>query len=132
MKRLIPLLAVLLLLGGCTGSCQDTRAVSTALPSAASTPEVEQSAEPTPSAEPSPIPTAQPTVMPEPTASVEPEPSAEPSPTPTAYDGPNDEEVLSAYRAAVQAFWWFQVALGPRAGRKRVMFGPMWTAGATG
>lgn len=109
MKRLIPLLAVLLLLGGCTGSCQDTGAVSTALPSAASTPEVEQSAEPTPSAEPSPIPTAQPTVMPKPTASVEPEPSAEPSPTPTAYDGPNDEEVLSAYRAAVQAFWWFQV-----------------------
>ena len=107
LKRLIPLLAVLLLLGGCTSSCQDTEAVSTAQPSISSTPEVEQSAEPTPSAKPLPTPTARPTATPEPTAA--PKPSVEPSPTPIAYDGPNDEEVLSAYRAAVEAFWWFQV-----------------------
>ena len=107
MKRLIPLLAVLLLLGGCTGSCQDTEAVSTVLPSASPTPEVEQSAAPTSTPKPSPTPTARPTPTPEPTAT--PEPSVEPSPTPIVYDGPNDEEVLSAYRAAVEAFWWFQV-----------------------
>ncbi|WP_300269688.1 hypothetical protein [uncultured Flavonifractor sp.] len=107
MKRLIPLLAVLLLLGGCTGSCQDTEAVSTVLPSASPTPEVEQSAAPTSTPKPSPTPTARPTPTPEPTAT--PKPSVEPSPTPIVYDGPNDEEVLSAYRAAVEAFWWFQV-----------------------
>ena len=105
MKRLIPLLAVLLLLGGCTGSCRDTEAVSTAAPSASPTPEVAQSTAPTSTPEPSPTPTATP--APEPT--VTPEPSVEPSPTPIAYDGPNDEEVLAAYRAAVEAFWWFQV-----------------------
>ena len=103
MKRLIPLLAVLLLLGGCTGSCQDTEAVSTVLPSASPTPEVEQSAAPTSTPKPSPTPTARPTPTPEPTAT--PKPSVEPSPTPIVYDGPNDEEVLSAYRAAVEAFW---------------------------
>ena len=107
MKRLIPLLAALLLLAGCTGSCQDTEAVSTVLPSASPTPEVEQSAAPTSTPKPSPTPTARPTPTPEPTAT--PEPSVEPSATPIVYDGPNDEEVLSAYRAAVEAFWWFQV-----------------------
>lgn len=107
MRRLIPLLMMLLLLGGCTGSCRDTEAVSTAQPSISPTPEVEQSAEPTPSAKPSPTPTARPTAMPEPTAT--PESSVAPTPIPTAYDGPNDEEVLSAYRTAVEAFWWFQV-----------------------
>ena len=111
LKRLIPLLAVLLLLGGCTGSCQDTEAVSTAQPSSSLAPEVEQSAKPTPSAKPSPTPTARPTTMPEPTAT--PEPSAEPTPTPPVYDGPDDEEVLAAYRSAVEAFWWFQVETLP-------------------
>ena len=77
-------LAVLLLLGGCTGSCRDTEAVSTAQPSISPTPEVEQSAEPTPSAKPSPTPTARPTAMPEPTAT--PESSVAPTPIPTAYD----------------------------------------------
>lgn len=111
MKRLIPLLALLLLLGGCTSSCSSGEAAVTSTPGDSTPPEVQESAVPSPSAVPDPSPTVEPT--PDPVESAEPSPSVEPTPTPTPYDGPNDEEVLTAYRAAVEAFWWFQVETLP-------------------
>lgn len=111
MKRLIPLLALLLLLGGCTSSCSSGEAVATSTPGGATPPETQESAVPSPSAVPTSSPTVEPT--PDPVESADPSPSVEPTATPASYDGPNDEEVLTAYRAAVEAFWWFQVETLP-------------------
>ena len=107
---MIPLLMALFLLSGCAGPVEEVQTAASALPSAAATPEVQQSAPPAPSdspavvSTPEPTPDAGPVDTPEPALSPEPVESA-----PAADEGPNDEEVLGAYRAAVEAFWWFQV-----------------------
>lgn len=113
MKKIIPLLAALLLLSGCTSACQSTEAVvTTDTPGGATTPELHESVPPTPSVSvpPSATPVAE---TPVPPATSSPAPSAKPtptpSPTPAADNSPDDETVLAAYRAAVEAFWWFQV-----------------------
>ena len=120
MKRLVPLLLLLLLLGGCTGGCRDTEATVTESPAASALPEVEESRPPEPSAV-LPVPTASlvsptvPVTSAEPSAEPSATPAAEPEPTATAAEdvGPDDETVLAAYRSAVEAFWWFQVETLP-------------------
>lgn len=111
-KRWLPLLAFFLLLAGCTGSCGNNDVTGTSQP--------EQSAAPPPASE-SPAPSFVPEVTesaapvstpsPEAEAASSPEPSpvesAQPEPEVT---GPTDEEVLAAYRAAKEAFAWFQVS----------------------
>ena len=114
MKKMIPLLAALLLLSGCTSACQGTEVVATAAPSEAVTPELHESTPPTPSVVPSGTPAVE-TSAPPATHSPEPSPDPTPTPTPTPTPAPSDdnrpddETVLAAYRAAVEAFWWFKV-----------------------
>lgn len=111
MKKLIPLLVALLLLGGFTSACRDTEAVNTAVPGSSSTPEVQESETPSPTNTPEPSPQAE--SAPPVQESAEPEPSASPVASVEPYDGPDDEEVLAAYRSAVEAYWWFQVETLP-------------------
>lgn len=85
-KRLIALMAIVLLIAAACGSGDDTEAGSASLEPAADT---EQSAEPEPDAptsEPEPEPEPEPTSTPEPTATQEPEP--EPTPTPEPEPAP--------------------------------------------
>lgn len=111
MKKLIPLLAAVLLLAGFTSACRDGEAVASAPPDDSSTPQVQDSSAPATSDLPEPTPLAEST--PPAQESPEPEPSASPEPSAEPYDGPDDEEVLTAYRAAVEAFYWFQVETLP-------------------
>lgn len=57
-------------------------------------------------ATPKPLPTPTPEPTPEPTA----EPTPTPIPTPEQLSRPTDEEVLAAYRAAQEAYDWFNLA----------------------
>lgn len=108
MKKWLPLLALFLLLAGCTGSCGGTEAKepvqsepsASPLASALPTPTPEPITTPSASPIPTPVETAQPTPTPEATPAVE-------------AQGPTDEEVLEAYRLAEEAFSWFQVAPMP-------------------
>ena len=127
MKKLLPLVVLLVALAGCTGSCGN-QGVQTSLPpetsEALSTPEGsaspdrEPTSQPSHSPSPSPLATPQASQSPAPTVFTTEEPvqtsgpSPEPVATPTALpqSGPDDETVLAAYRQAVEAFWWFQVA----------------------
>ena len=125
MKRLIPLVAVLFLLAGCTQGCgpgvenvptPETEATPTPLASVRPT----VALTPAPSAAPEPTP--EPTPPPEPSEPVlvDPVPMPEETqvlPTPTPEQGgtavPDDETVLAAYRQAVEVFGWFQMATLP-------------------
>ena len=111
MRRLIPLAAALLLLGGCTGGCGDTQTAVTGSPSPSILPEIQQSTAPVPSPTPTFLGTHQQEPEPDPAVSEIPLPEETPAPPETtpAIQGPDDETVLAAYRAAVEAFWWFQV-----------------------
>ena len=111
MKRLILLLAALLLLGGCTGACGEIQPVASDGPSPSALPEVQGSAAPQPSSTSAFLGTHEPEPEPDPIQSASPEPETSPQPAETlsAAEGPDDETVLAAYRAAVEAFWWFQV-----------------------
>ena len=114
MKKLMPLLALLVVLAGCSGGTEEVPAEGSKTPSP--TPEDRVTATVAPTAEPVP------TVLPEPTA-VEPLPSAVPTPTqapePTPeatvepVTGPSDEEVLLAYEKAVEAYSWFDLTTMP-------------------
>lgn len=120
MKRLIPLLLLISLLGGCTGSCRDSGAPAvTDSPEETTPPVIQESRPPRPTApavSPSPAPeTPAETEEPEATPTDQPdvEPTAEPEPAQTEPQAPDDETVLAAYRSAVEAFWWFQVETLP-------------------
>lgn len=108
-KRWLPLLALFLLLAGCTGSCGNNDVTGTSQPEQSATPPASES--PTPSFVPEETESVAPVSTPSPeveaTSTPEPSPveSAEPEVT-----GPTDEEVLAAYRAAKEAFTWFQVS----------------------
>lgn len=121
-NKLLPVLAALLMLSGCTGSCASgtqTVPVPTAPPSQqldSAPPSVEtpQPTAPAPTPEPdelppetpSPTPAAPPPSV---TAVPMPTPSPTPAPTPEPAPDPDDEAVLAAYRQAVEAFGWFQM-----------------------
>lgn len=114
MKKWIPLLALFLLLAGCTGSCGNDDVTGTAQP--AESPQA--SVRPTASEAPEVVPSVRPTATPapavetpvEPTPTLTPEPEVTETPKP---EGPTDEEVLEAYRSAQEAFSWFQVTTMP-------------------
>lgn len=119
-QKLLPLLGMLLVLGGCTGSCAPgTQPVptSTPLPTQTVRPSAPASTVPLPPS-PSPVPeTGEPVLVdpiPMPTPTPRPIPQT-PSPTPTPPPestpaaGPSDEAVLAAYRQAVEAFGWFRL-----------------------
>lgn len=112
-KRWLPLLALFLLLAGCTGSCGSEDVTGTAQPGQSELPEVSASPvlspAPVESEDATPVtPTAEPSA--EPSAAPTPTPVPETSSTPAPVDeGPTDEEVLEAYRRAKEAFTWFQV-----------------------
>lgn len=116
MKKWIPMLALLLLLAGCTSSCGETEAKEPVRPE--DSPSVQVSAAPTStppqvSATPnaSPVPSAEPSPKEtEDETQTSPTPAPSPSPTAAPAVSPTDEEVLEAYRAAQEAFSWFQVA----------------------
>lgn len=114
MKKWIPLLALVLLLAGCTTSCGETEAREPV--HSEDSPGVQVSASPTPRASATPVVSSAPSAAPTPketeAVAASPSPSPLPSPTPTAAPaaGPTDEEVLEAYRTAQEAFSWFQVA----------------------
>lgn len=128
MKKLIPLLALLLLLAGCTQSCATATEpvpTPTQIPPAVPTPNVRPTLTPNPTPEPTssepaladPVSTPAPTPMPARTPPpVEPAPTPTPAPTPPVVEpeeGPTDEEVLAAYRQAEEAFGWFQLCTLP-------------------
>ncbi len=121
MKKLIPALALLVLLAGCGPAVEPAEA--TDVPSAggtaptptspvAQTPDPEPVHTPEPAAEPQPEDTAGPVLVdpvPMPTESLLPEPE----PNPDGEEGPTDEAVLAVYRRAVEAFGWFQMRTLP-------------------
>ncbi len=122
MKKWIPLLALLLLLAGCTSSCGETEAKEPVQPEDSPSAQVsaQPTATPTASATPSAAPTVAPTPTPPPRQTEEavtptPDPVPTPTPTPTAtpVSGPTDEEVLAAYREAQEAYSWFHLAPMP-------------------
>lgn len=111
MKRLLPLLAVLLVLTGCSGrelaEPADTAEPESSAPQAQRTPPAETE---TPSAAPepseSPLPAESGPAQAEPT----PTPTPAPAATPAPQEGPTDEEILAAYRMAEEACGWFSIA----------------------
>lgn len=129
--KLLPVLAALLMLGGCTGSCTagtqtvpptftppqrlDSAPPSVETPSAppVETPAVVLTPEPVssaPAATPTPTAVIPPVSVPvETPAPPVPAPTPTPLPDPTPVPGPDDEAVLAAYRQAVEAFGWFQM-----------------------
>ncbi|WP_242623854.1 hypothetical protein [Intestinimonas massiliensis (ex Afouda et al. 2020)] len=113
-KKWIPLLALFLLLAGCTGSCGTGDVTGTAQPGQSPTPPASE--EPTPSVRPVETERVSPSADPDPeispTSSPTPEPAVSDTPAPVA-EGPTDEEVLEAYRQAQEAFSWFQVSPMP-------------------
>ena len=118
MKKWIPLLALLLLLAGCTSSCGETEAKEPVQPE--ESPGAQVSAQPTASATPSAAPTVTPKPTPAPIETEEvvrpspdPVPTSSPTPTATAAPGPTDEEVLAVYREAQEAYSWFHLAPMP-------------------
>ena len=118
MKKWIPLLALLLLLAGCTSSCGETEAKEPVQPE--ESPGAQVSAQPTASATPSAAPTVTPKPTPTPIETEEvvrpspdPVPTSSPTPTATAAPGPTDEEVLAVYREAQEAYSWFHLAPMP-------------------
>lgn len=91
-----------------TATAPAPSAPATPAPTPAATPEPIS----TPSPEPTPIPTPAPT--PEPTPEPTPQVIATPEPLPTEPPArPSDEEVLSAYRAAEEAYGWFVLCTLP-------------------
>lgn len=127
MKKLLPLVVLLVALAGCTSSCgsQDVQAslppeTSETLPTPEnsgapdweSPPQLSSAPSPERSADPqvslSPVPTTSQMEKPAQTSGGIQEPVV--SPTAVPLSGPDDETVLAAYRQAVDAFWWFQVA----------------------
>ena len=111
MKRLLPLLAVLLVLTSCS-SREMTEPADTAEPERPETPQVQDT----------PVQTVTPSAAPAESASPAPaesepvlvEPVPMPTPTPTAApelsEGPTDEEILAAYQMAEEACGWFVLA----------------------
>ena len=111
MKRLLPLLAVLLVLTSCS-SREMTEPADTAEPERPETPQVQDT----------PVQTVTPSAAPAESASPAPaesepvlvEPVPMPTPTPTAApelaEGPTDEEILAAYHMAEEAYGWFVLA----------------------
>ena len=111
MKRLLPLLAVLLVLTSCS-SREMTEPADTAEPERPETPQVQDT----------PVQTVTPSAAPAESASPAPaesgpvlvEPVPMPTPTPTAApelaEGPTDEEILAAYQMAEEAYGWFVLA----------------------
>lgn len=111
MKRLLPLLAVLLVLTSCSRR-EMTEPADTAEPERPETPQVQDT----------PVQTVTPSAAPAESASPAPaesepvlvEPVPMPTPTPTAApelaEGPTDEEILAAYQMAEEAYGWFVLA----------------------
>ena len=111
MKRLLPLLAVLLVLTSCSIR-EMTEPADTAEPERPETPQVQDT----------PVQTVTPSAAPAESASPAPaesepvlvEPVPMPTPTPTAApelaEGPTDEEILAAYQMAEEAYGWFVLA----------------------
>lgn len=116
-KRWVLLLALFLMLAGCTGSCGREGVTGSVPPGESIPPPASAAPLPTPtpveSAGAVPTPTAAPTISPVPDLQPTPTPEPEPEDTPDSEpveEAPSDEEVLECYRLAQQAFAWFQVA----------------------
>lgn len=116
MKRIVPLLALVLLLAGCSAVCpsaptQSGGAADRPAPQVSPRPTAEATPAATPGETPAPPGTPSPAVPPrtEPPVSTEtPEPTPEPLPEPEI---PADEAVLAAYARAEEAYGWF--VMGP-------------------
>lgn len=115
-KGWLPLLALFLLLAGCTGSCGTQNVAGTAQPEQSVLPPASASAAPAGTSTPEATADSGPTTpmpSPETVATPSPEPSPEAVQTPEPEAAPTDEEVLEAYRLAQQAWSWFQVSPMP-------------------
>ena len=114
MRKLIPMLALLALLAGCTSACGSEGAVSPVNTPSDRPTEVVQTSVPTPGrSAPPTVPASESPVTesaPQPTAAESETPVQTPEATALSEGGPDDETVLAAYRSAVEAFWWFQVS----------------------
>lgn len=121
MRKLMPLLALVLLLAGCTGGCGQTAPVESGTPEASPTPlssrapagspaQETEAVSATPDVQPTPAVPSQSPAAETPGAEITDTPAPEETPS---GDTPDDEAVLAAYRQAVEAFWWFQVETMP-------------------
>lgn len=114
MRKMIPMLALMALLAGCTSACGGQEAVSPAdtptLPPA--TAEMEHTtALPSQSVPQAVLPSETPAVESAPPPAEETvQPTGEPAVTELPGDTPDDEAVLAAYRSAAEAFRWFQMS----------------------
>ena len=117
MRRLLPLLAVLLVLAGCSNR-EMTEPADTAEPERSETPQVQDtpvqtvtpSAAPVESASPAPAESEPVLVEPVPMPTLTPTPTPTPAATPEPQAGPTDEEILAAYQQATEAYSWFAIA----------------------
>ena len=123
MRKLMPLLLLLALLAGCSSGCTGQTIEEGHQPALSPSP-AESAGGATP-AGPSPTPTPAPAATAVPTAQVTPPEQPTPSPAPTPSEAPElsspppqaetptDEEVLTAYRKAEEAFGWFALGTMP-------------------
>ena len=111
MKRLLPLLAVLLVLTSCS-SREMTEPADTAEPERPETPQVQDTPVQTVTPSAAPVESASPAPAESEPVLVEPVPMPTPTPTaaPELSEGPTDEEILAAYQMAEEACGWFVLA----------------------
>ena len=111
MKRLLPLLAVLLVLTSCS-SREMTEPADTAEPERPETPQVQDTPVQTVTPSAAPAESASPAPAESEPVLVEPVPMPTPMPTaaPELAEGPTDEEILAAYQMAEEAYGWFVLA----------------------
>ena len=111
MKRLLPLLAVLLVLTSCS-SREMTEPADTAEPERPETPQVQDTPVQTVTPSAAPVESASPAPAESEPVLVEPVPMPTPTPTaaPELSEGPTDEEILAAYQMAEEAYGWFVLA----------------------
>ena len=111
MKRLLPLLAVLLVLTSCS-SREMTEPADTAEPERPETPQVQDTPVQTVTPSAAPVESASPAPAESEPVLVEPVPMPTPTPTaaPELAEGPTDEEILAAYQMAEEAYGWFVLA----------------------
>ena len=111
MKRLLPLLAVLLVLTSCS-SREMTEPADTAEPERPETPQVQDTPVQTVTPSAAPVESASPAPAESEPVLVEPVPMPTPMPTaaPELAEGPTDEEILAAYQMAEEAYGWFVLA----------------------
>ena len=111
MKRLLPLLAVLLVLTSCS-SREMTEPADTAEPERPETPQVQDTPVQTVTPSAAPVESASPAPAESEPVLVEPVPMPTPTPTaaPELAEGPTDEEILAAYQMAEEACGWFVLA----------------------